>query len=110
MIFADAFGELFDNHRAFYDQLNAECPRMLPATRTAQAWWLEKTEVLPESNPPLGLLSRPDARKFYGAEYGAAVLPSLIGPPPSCGGVRFHWLLSTWQPYRVVVMRTDFEP
>ena len=106
MIFRDAYGTLLREHPAHLLQLASQCE----PTRTAQAWWLEKTEGLPESNPPLGLLSRPDARKFYGAEYGAAVLPSFIGPAPTGGGVRFHWLLSTWQPYRVVVMRTDFEP
>jgi hypothetical protein len=36
------------------------------------------------------------------------VLPKFIRS--TARGVRFQWLLSTWNPYRVVVMETEIEP
>jgi hypothetical protein len=44
-----------------------------------------------------------------GAEYGAGVIPSLMRVVSSAegSGVVFDWVLSTWNPYGVVVMRTE---
>ncbi len=40
----------------------------------------------------------------YGAEYGSAILPRFIEDAPD--HATLSWLMSTWNPYRVVVMRT----
>lgn len=106
MYFADVLDEMAVAHRwHIVSLLRDECP-LDNATRTAQGWWLDKTMILPDgdSESPQSL-----ARRRFGAEYGAAVLPTFIDTAPG-GGVRFHWLMSTWNPYRVVIMRTDLEP
>ncbi|MBK7579620.1 MAG: DUF4185 domain-containing protein [Myxococcales bacterium] len=46
-------------------------------------------------------LSRPDD---FGAEYGSAIVPRFI--QDGSDEVTFYWLMSTWNPYRVVVMRS----
>jgi hypothetical protein len=97
MYFADAYRFLREKYQAFFDQLDADCPTGMDAvaTRTAQAWWNDLTVTML------------DRRLAYGAEYGAAVLPKFIESTPDGDGMRFQWLLSTWNPYRVVVMQTD---
>ncbi len=102
LYFSDAYKVLGNRNPALLDLYEAlECPN----TRTAQAWWRELTEMHYSDDKQRDL-----ARLAYGAEYGAAVLPQLITQAPDGDGVSFHWLLSTWNPYRVVVMRTEFEP
>jgi len=39
-----------------------------------------------------------------GAEYGSAIVPRFVQETPD--EVTFQWLLSTWNPYRVVLMQT----
>ena len=59
------------------------------------------------TSSPLAHRRRPKSN--FGTEYGAAVITKFIERAPG-GGVRFRWTLSTWNPYRVVIMQTDFEP
>jgi hypothetical protein len=44
----------------------------------------------------------------WGAEYGASLVPSLFAADGAPGehGETLTWLMSTWNPYRVVLMRT----
>jgi hypothetical protein len=45
-----------------------------------------------------------------GAEYGPGIIDSLATPIPATSpdgpGAALYWIMSTWVPYRVVVMRT----
>lgn len=55
------------------------------------------------------LARNPVAPQDSGAEYGAGILPKSVRTVSSDAGqesVVFDWLLSTWNPYGVVVMRT----
>ena len=45
----------------------------------------------------------------WGGEYGPYLMSRYTTPTPS-GGVRLYYTLSTWNPYQVVVMRTDLKP
>lgn len=46
--------------------------------------------------------------KDYGAEYGAAIVePMTTSSGP--GQATIHWALSTWNPYRVLLMQTDLQ-
>ncbi len=46
--------------------------------------------------------SRPDE---LGTEYGSAIVPAFYRDEPERAS--FFWLLSTWNPYRVVLMKTQ---
>ena len=55
---------------------------------------------------------RNDALDFghhdHGAEYGPARLMPLA--MPFADGASIYWLMSTWNPYRIVIMRSDLSP
>jgi hypothetical protein len=56
------------------------------------------------------LARNPVAPNDSGAEYGAGILPSLFYVVAGDAGestVVFDWLMSTWNPYGVVTMRTQ---
>jgi len=40
----------------------------------------------------------------FGAEYGTAILPRFI--QDAAEEATLYWLMSTWHPYRVVLMKT----
>lgn len=55
------------------------------------------------------LADPPSIKGHYGAEYGAALLPSQTTTEP--GGARtIRWLVSTWNPYHVIEMETTLTP
>lgn len=56
------------------------------------------------------LARNPVAPNDSGAEYGAGIIPGLVRLVRADAGpdhVVLHWLMSTWNPYGVVVMRTE---
>jgi hypothetical protein len=42
-----------------------------------------------------------------GGEYGAAIVPRSLRIAPGTGKASFRWLLSTWNPYRVIELETQ---
>jgi len=47
----------------------------------------------------------PNRENEYGGEYGPYMIPKFFKETP--GGARIYFLMSTWNPYAVVLMRAD---
>jgi hypothetical protein len=42
-------------------------------------------------------------------DYGAAFVPGYTSRSQSDARVTIHWLLSTWNPYRVMLMKSELD-
>ena len=83
------------------------------------AWWAVGSQCpksdayRPDLLPNEGLNQCPNPSPIpnldIGVEYGVNILATFSKPGPRLGEATIYWNLSTWNPYRVVLMKTHLD-